>query len=67
MFPNFDVSLVKSISQQVVAGYNVFVSFTLRNSSDVYDVQVFIPLAYTGDQPTLTSIKRNGVIYDPVV
>lgn len=48
VFPTFDVYLVKSISQQVVAGFNVFVSFTLPGSSDVYDVTVFIPLAFTG-------------------
>lgn len=48
VFPTFDVSLVKSISQQVVAGYNVFVSFTLPGSPDIYDVAVFIPLAFTG-------------------
>lgn len=65
-FPNFDVSLVKSISQQVVAGYNVFISFTLPGLSDIYDVIVFVPLPYTGDPPSLSSIKKNGVLYTPL-
>jgi len=65
VFPTFDLSLIKNISQQVVAGWNVFVSFTLPGSSDIYDVLVFIPLPFTGDQPTVTEIKKNGAIFNP--
>lgn len=67
VFPTFDVSLVRNISQQVVAGWNVFVSFTLPESSDIYDVIVFIPLPFTGDQPSLSLIKKNGAIFNPSI
>ena len=57
--------MVEKVEKQIVAGWNVFVTFSYPDSADIYEAVVFIPLSYTGDAPQLTSIKKNGVTYEP--
>lgn len=59
-FPSFTVGQIKKVQRQIVAGWNLIVTFSLPNSNDVYDVQVFVPLAYTGNPPEIQSTKKNG-------
>ncbi len=59
-FSSFTVGQIKKVQRQIVAGWNLIVTFSLPNSNDVYDVQVFVPLAYTGNPPEIQSTKKNG-------
>lgn len=51
VFPTFSVKLVIKVAKQVVAGWNYIVAFNLPNSIDLYEIKVFVPLAYTGNLP----------------
>jgi hypothetical protein len=57
--------MVKKAEKQIVAGWNVFVTFSYPNSADIYEIVVYIPLPHTGNPPELTSIKKNGSFYKP--
>jgi hypothetical protein len=39
------------VQRQIVAGWNLIVTFSLTNSTDTYEAQIFVPLAYTGNPP----------------
>lgn len=51
VFPDFEDSMVEKVEKQIVAGWNVFVTFSYPDSADIYEAVVFIPLSYTGDAP----------------
>jgi hypothetical protein len=48
VFPDFENSWVKKVEKQVVAGWNIFVTFSYPNSSETYEVVVYLPLPSTG-------------------
>ena len=62
-FPSFTVGQIKKVQRQIVAGWNLITTFSLPNSNDVYDAQVFVPLAYTNNPPEIQSVKKNGAAY----
>jgi hypothetical protein len=53
-FPTFSSKLIKKAAKQVVAGWNYAISFTLPNSTVIYELKVFVPLAHTRNAPSIT-------------
>jgi hypothetical protein len=60
-FSTFTTASIKKVAKQVVAGWNYAISFNLPNSSDLYEVKVYVPLSYTGKGPSISESKKNVV------
>jgi len=54
---------VTKVQSQVVAGMNFIINLKPVNSSDNYEVKVFVPLAFTQQAPQIDYILKNGVTY----
>lgn len=64
VFPDFTVDMIKKAEKQLVAGWNVFVTFEKQDSKDVYELKVYVPLEYTGEKAQITEAKMNGETYE---
>ncbi len=57
--------MISRVYQQVVSGKNFRIFFTLRGSSDAYEIKIYVPLPFSNALPQINYIKKNNVDFNP--